>query len=307
MAEINRKYKDSVFRMIFSEKDKLIELYNAIFDTDYTEDDRVDINTIEDVIFKTMKNDISFVMDGKFVLLVEHQSSINNNMCLRDLLYAAELILRMIDPKDLYKEAPAKIPNPKFVVLYNGERYMPPFDEQKLSDNFLKEEPEYSLQLKLDVYNINIDAGSELLEKSPTLRQYRMFVERVRTYSKTKETLAERDMVEIMESCIEDGILPEFLRNYGREAVGMMFKELTQEEAREMSRQDGYDLGIEEGIEQGRCEGFAEGEKIGEERGEASGRAEREIEMAKAMKDRSYSIDEISELTGLSAEEIEQL
>ena len=307
MADINRNYKDSVFRMIFSEKDKLIKLYNAIFDTTYTEDDSVDITTIEDVIFKTMKNDISFVMDGKFVLLVEHQSSINNNMCLRDLLYAAELIMRMIDPKDLYKEAPVKIPNPKFVVLYNGERYMPPSDEQKLSDNFLKEELEYSLQLKLDVYNINIDAGSELLEKSPTLRQYRMFVERVRTYSKTKETLAERDMVEIMESCIKDGILPEFLRNYGREAVGMMFKELTQEEAREMSRQDGYDLGIEKGIEQGRCEGFAEGEKIGEERGEASGRAEREIEMARAMKDRSYSIDEISELTGLSAEEIEQL
>ena len=66
--------------MLFSEKDKLIELYNAIFDTDYTEEDSVDITTIEEVIFKTMKNDISFVMDGKFVLLVEHQSSINNNM-----------------------------------------------------------------------------------------------------------------------------------------------------------------------------------------------------------------------------------
>lgn len=79
-AELNRKYKDSVFRMLFSEKNKLIELYNAIFDTDYTEDDSVDITTIEEVIFKTMKNDISFVMDGKFVLLVEHQSSINNNM-----------------------------------------------------------------------------------------------------------------------------------------------------------------------------------------------------------------------------------
>ncbi len=307
MVEINRKYKDSVFRMLFNEKDKLIELYNAIFDTDYTEDDRVDITTIEDVIFKTMKNDISFIMDGKFVLLIEHQSSINNNMCLRDLLYADELIRRMIDPKDLYKEAPVKIPNPKFVVLYNGERYMPPFDEQKLSDNFLKEEPEYSLQLKLDVYNINIDAGSELLEKSPTLKQYSIFVERVRKYSKEKETLTERDMVEIMESCIKDGILPEFLSKYGREAVGMMFKELTQEEAREMSRQDGYDLGIEEG----RSEGFAEGEKIGEERGrtegEASGRAEREIEMAKAMKDKGYSTDEISELTGLSSEEIKKL
>ena len=291
MAELNRKYKDSVFRMLFSEKDKLIELYNAIFDTDYTEEDSVDITTIEEVIFKTMKNDISFVMDGKFVLLVEHQSSINNNMCLRDLLYADEVIRRMIDPKDLYKEAPIKIPNPKFVVLYNGERYMPPFDEQKISDNFLKEEPEYSLQLKLDVYNINIDAGSKLLEKSPTLKQYSMFVERVRGYSKTRETLAERDIVEIMESCIEDGILPEFLSNYGREAVGMMFKELTQEEAMEMSRQDGYDLGVE----QGRTEGLAEGE------------ASKALEMAKAMKSDNEPADKIIRYTGLSAEEIEKL
>ena len=295
MAELNRKYKDSVFRMIFSEKDKLIELYNAIFDTDYTEDDSVDITTIEDVIFKTMKNDISFVMDGKFVLLIEHQSSINNNMCLRDLLYADELIRRMIDPKDLYKESPVKIPNPKFVVLYNGERYMSPFDEKKLSDNFLNEEPEYSLQLKLDVYNINIDAGSKLLEKSPTLKQYSMFVERVRRYSKNKETLNERDMVEIMESCIKDGILPEFLSKYGREAVGMMFKELTQEEAREMSRQDGYDLGIEKGIEQGRSEG------------EASGRTAEKLEMAKMMKSDNEPIEKISKYTGLSIEEIEKL
>ncbi len=295
MAELNRKYKDSVFRMIFSEKDKLIELYNAIFDTDYTEDDSVDITTIEDVIFKTMKNDISFVMDGKFVLLIEHQSSINNNMCLRDLLYADGLIRRMIDPKDLYKEAPVKIPNPKFVVLYNGERYMSPFDEKKLSDNFLNEEPEYSLQLKLDVYNINIDAGSKLLEKSPTLKQYSMFVERVRRYSKNKETLNERDMVEIMESCIKDGILPEFLSKYGREAVGMMFKELTQEEAREMSRQDGYDLGIEKGIEQGRSEG------------EASGRTAEKLEMAKMMKSDNEPIEKISKYTGLSIEEIEKL
>ena len=90
-----------------------------------------------------------------------------------------------------------------------------------------------------------------------------------------------------MESCIKDVILPDFLGKYGTEAVGMMFKELTQEEAMEMSRQDGYTLGVE--------------------RGEASGRAEREIEMARDMKEKRYSIDEISELTGLSPEKIDSL
>ena len=165
----------------------------------------------------------------------------------------------------------------------------------KLSDVFLNQETDYSLQLKLEVYNINIDAGSELLEKSPTLKQYSMFVERVREYSREKETLTERDMVKIMKDCIRDGILPEFLSKYGKEAVGMMFRELTQEEAMEMSRQDGYDLGVEEGIEQGRSEG------------EASGRAEREIEMAKAMRAEGIDINTIVKVSGLSAEEIEKL
>ncbi len=46
---LNREFKDTVFRMLFSEKDKLIELYNAIYGTDYGSDTPVDINTIEEV------------------------------------------------------------------------------------------------------------------------------------------------------------------------------------------------------------------------------------------------------------------
>ena len=73
------------------------------------------------------------------------------------------------------------------------------------------------------------------------------------------------------------------------------------------AREDGMEQGLKQGIEQGRSEGFAEGEKIGEERGEASGRAAEKVEMARAMKNKDYSVEEISELTGLSVEEIEKL
>ena len=174
MAEINRNYKDSVFRMLFSEKDKLIELYNAIFDTDYTDDESVDITTLEDVVFKTMKNDISFVLGGRAVLLVEHQSSINNNMCIRDLIYITELIKNMIPSNNLYMEAQIKIPTPEFVLLYNGTRDMPAYHEMKLSDAYIdkSDNGKCSLQLVIRVYNINSDAGSEILEKSGTLKQY---------------------------------------------------------------------------------------------------------------------------------------
>ena len=94
---------------------------------------------------------------------------------------------------------------------------------------------------------------------------------------------------------VKEGILQDFLGKHGREAVGMMFRELTQEEAMEMSRQDGYALGVEKGIERGRHEGLAEGE--------ASGRAS----AAKAMKNEGIDINTIVKVSGLSAEEIEKL
>ena len=110
-AELERNYKDSVFVTVFHEKDKLIELYNAIFDTNYGMDTAIDIVTIKDVLFRTLKNDVSFVLDKRFVVLVEHQSTINGNLPLRDLLYIATVLKRMIDTKQLYREKTLRIPD----------------------------------------------------------------------------------------------------------------------------------------------------------------------------------------------------
>ena len=108
-----------------------------------------------------------------------------------------------------------------------------------------------------------------------------------------------------------EGILVDFLSRYGTEAIGMMFRELTQEEAMEMSRQDGYTLGVEqgkaEGIALGRSEGLEQGRSEGIAQGEASGRAAEKLEMAKAMKADGKPSDEISKYTGLPIEKIEQL
>ncbi len=74
---------------------------------------------------------------------------------------------QLIQPKALYKEMTVKIPAPSFVLLYNDERYMPAYHEMKLSDAYMDQDGECSLQLSIKVYNINKDAGSELLEKCP--------------------------------------------------------------------------------------------------------------------------------------------
>jgi len=79
----NRKYKDSVFRSLFNNKARLLELYNAINGTNYQDESIIEINTLEDVLFSDMKNDISFTINKKTVVLIEHQSTINENMPLK--------------------------------------------------------------------------------------------------------------------------------------------------------------------------------------------------------------------------------
>jgi len=106
----NKKYRDSVFTLLFSEKQKLIELYNAIEGTNYPDDVDLEITTLEDVLYMNRKNDISFTIGGKYVVLLEHQSSINLNMPLRFLIYIARVYEKLIDNKAIYKERMIKIP-----------------------------------------------------------------------------------------------------------------------------------------------------------------------------------------------------
>ena len=307
--EVKRTYKDSVFVTIFHDKAKLIELYNALFDTNYDENTPIDIVTIKDVLFRTLKNDVAFVLGGRFVVLVEHQSSINENMPLRDLMYISTVLKRMIDTTRLYREKRLMIPRPTFAVLYNGTKDFPAYQELRLSDSFLGEkqkDEEDALQLVVRVYNINTEKNSEILRKCETLRQYSRFVEIMRSYKEDSE-LTNDVIVEVLEKCKAEGVLTEFLDKYGTEIVEMLFKELTREEDLEISRLDGY----EEGFTRGEHSGFSKGERAGFSKGERAG-AERgakqeKIGIAKKLKELGLGVDAISESTGLTLEEIAAL
>ena len=76
---INRRYKDSLFRIAFREKKELLELYNAINGSDYKNPDELTIYTLEDIIFMNMKNDISFIL-CHMMNVYEQQSTYNPNM-----------------------------------------------------------------------------------------------------------------------------------------------------------------------------------------------------------------------------------
>lgn len=51
----NRKYKDRLFQRVFQDKEDLLELYNAINGTDHQNPEELEITTLEDVIFMSMK------------------------------------------------------------------------------------------------------------------------------------------------------------------------------------------------------------------------------------------------------------
>ena len=59
---INRRYKDRLFRFLFRDKKDLLELYNAVNGSAYSNADDMEIVTLEDAIFMKMKNDLSFII-----------------------------------------------------------------------------------------------------------------------------------------------------------------------------------------------------------------------------------------------------
>ena len=181
-----RNHKDTVFRLLYQNREKLLELYNALNGTAYEDTGVVEICTLENAIYMEVKNDVSFLFDSQ-MSLYEHQSSFNPNMPLRDLFYIARQLEKYTLGKSLYSSKLRKIPVPRFVVFYNGTQEQPESRILKLSDAFEKKVPSPELEVKVTMLNINLGKNRELMEKCRTLREYCMFVERIRGYAKEME------------------------------------------------------------------------------------------------------------------------
>ena len=255
MSEIksNRAYKDGVFTKLFHDKKKIIELYNALEGTEYDDNTMVEIKTLENVLYGLYKNDMAFVIDNKFVVLVEHQSTICNNMPLRMLLYLSRVYERTVDISTVYCMKHIKIPCPELYVLYNGVDEYPEEDEMKLSDSFMVRDDKINLELKVKVLNINYEKGKKLLRKSSTLEGYSLFIYTIREFEKSGMSRDEAINFAI-EECIERGILKEFLIEHGSEVHNMLFAEFNMEKELKAAEEIGLEKGIEKGIEKGREE-----------------------------------------------------
>lgn len=243
--KVNRKYKDNLFRMIFGReeyKENLLSLYNAINGTSHTDLDSLTINTLENVIYMSYKNDVSCIVEADDVMsLYEHQSSLNPNMPLRGLIYLARLYDKFYASNNqrLYSEEAIEIPTPKYYVFYIGQKEVADRMELRLSDLY---KGEGDLECKATLININLDHNKEILEKCRALYEYSFFINLVCSKNKKYDNI-ELAIDESIDECIEENILKNVLYAHKAEVQDMLLEEFNE--------QDYYEFLEERGRKQG--------------------------------------------------------
>lgn len=250
---LNRKYKDRLFRFIFSDKENLLQLYNAINDSHYSNPDDLVITTIDDVVYMGMKNDLSFIIDD-IMSLYEHQSTYSPNLPLRGLFYFSAMYRNYIEPmkQKLYTDSPLRIPFPVYLVFYNGSMEEPERKELLLSDLFIQNGKglQPALECTALFLNINLGHNQELMEKCRILKEYAQFIHTIR--SKISVGLPFQEAVETaVEDCISKNILSEILRKNKAEVIDMILTEYDENEFREFLKEDSWKKGHTAGIQVG--------------------------------------------------------
>ena len=241
----NRKYKDTVFRKLFSDRKNLLSLYNAINGTAYMDASQLEIVTLDNAIYMGMKNDLAFIINTN-LFLYEHQSTYNPNMPLRDLLYISGEYQKLVDLKSLYTSTRLRIPTPNFIVFYNGTEKNEDRWVEYLSESYENMSGEPNLELKVIILNINVGHNKKLMEECQTLREYAQYVAKVRRYSEEIELNTAVECA-VSES-IQEGILKEFLQKNRAEVIAMSIFEYNEEEEKRKLRKAEYEAGMAEGV-----------------------------------------------------------
>ena len=290
---VNRTYKDALFKKVFKNQQEILDLYNAIGKTHYTDTEAVHINTIDRVVFLGMENDVSFMIDD-ILNIYEHQSTKNKNMPIRGLLYLAELYKDYIreNSLDIYGHQRIWLPKPIYLVFYNGTEDQPDYEEIYLKDAFGESETSEDdfLDFKAVMLNINYGHNKELMERCRPLKEYAIFVDMIRGYL-DKGLKIQHAAHKTVEECLKKGILKEILLKEKGEIKDMITICYDEELHKKKEAEYHEEIGERRGV------------RIGEEQG-----ANREkMKIALWMKKRGMSNEEIKEATGLELSEIKEL
>ena len=296
----NRNYKDSVFVDLFSEdkkaKENFLALYNALHNTHLDNVSALTPLRLEQVMYMSFYNDVSYLVDNKMIILAEHQSTINPNMPIRCLEYVVRLYERILDAQERYARSLIKIPTPEFYVFYNGQEEYPTETVLYLSDAFMTKPEHIPLELEVKVLNINEHKRNKILQSCKPLAEYSIFVETVR---RNIERDKEYGFENAIKECIQNGILKEYLQRKSKEVINMLIAEYDYATDIAVQRAEERKIAYVEG----KSLGLAEGKSLGL----AEGSRQARLETARILKQLGDSTQKIVQATCLTQAEIEAI
>ena len=254
----NREIKSSVFTDLFGDdelvgKKNFLALYNALHGTSLKfEETKIERKLVPQSLIKSFSTDVTMEINGRLIVFVEHQSTINQNMPLRFLEYFVHILYGIVPAKARYRKSLYKIPTPEFYVLYNGVEPMPEEAELKLSDAFLEKLEELQCELNVKVINIGGKMGLKLpiVRNCGILEEYCRFMDIVftreaslRPDSTKEEAIAVLE--EIIRDCIKKGILRDYLTRKGTEIINMFLDEYDYDTDIAVQREEAMEEGAQ--------------------------------------------------------------
>ena len=293
----NKSVRDTMFRHYFNgghgsgiPNMRLLSLVNAIQGADHTDLNLLKINTLDGSFFSSLKNDVSCTLNGIYLMLIEHQSTINDNMPVRFLSYADELFKLHLQPfhEKIYKSRLIHLPTPEFHVFYDGEDTS--FDHKilRLSDAFIA--PGRNLELIVHCHNLNPGKSQKLKALCKPLDDYSKFSNKFKEYRKEKNSINDSVRMTI-DYCRKNGIMTDYLTDNESEVINMFGFEWNEEEERKAL--------IELGEERGEQRGITIGEKRGEKRSTINS-------IRNLMKNMHWSAEEAMEAIGIEQSQYKQ-
>ena len=287
---VNRNYKDRLFKFIFGNpenKEWTLSLYNAVNGSHYENADEIVFTTIEDAVYMSMRNDVSFLVDN-IMNLYEQQASFNPNMPMRYLIYAGMLYSKFVETNKSYHRFSSvlqKAPTPKCICFYNGTADMEETTILKLSDSFAIG-TESDIEVKVTMLNINYGHNRKLLDACRPLKDYSWFVERIRFHQKNMNAL-DAAIDAALSEMDDDAVIKPFLIANQAEVKNMCITEYDEAKTLAEEREDGFE------------EGFTIGE--------ANGILKQQIETARTMLSDNIPDNQIIKYSGISPDELKKL
>ena len=311
MIKTNHKHKDSLFVDYFSKdrdwKQHFLSLYNALHGTDLqVETTKLERVNLEQVLYMDYYNDIAVLVNNQFILMIEHQSTINPNMPLRLLEYVARIYGNIVDSKAKFSRHLVPLAKPEFIVFYTGSQELPPESYLHLSDAFPNQalNSDLTLELKVKVCTIKSESPSPVVHSCHDLEQYVQFLELV---EEAKAAGHETPLRWAIQEAVRRNILRDYLERKGGEVLSILMTEYDYATDMAVLKEEAYEDGLFVGREEGISIGLATGREEGISIGREEGAYQNKLETARSFLSMGLEPEQVAQGTGLSLEVIQKL